>query len=283
VADALSCLDMSLDKSHNSEETYMAESFGLDSADILKDAFPLTYKNIMSEQKQDKDLLNELKNPNTRLKLQTYRGGGKVCSLITLYNKIVVPSTLQLRTVQWYHTQLGHPGNKHTEETIRQHFTWKNLRQHIKEVCQKCHTCQVTKQMTKKYGLLPEKEAEAEPWDKLCVDLIGPYTLKRKSKVSLKFWCVTMIDPATGWFEMKQINDKEATTVAIIVETTWLTRYPWPTMITYDQGTEFMAEFAQMVCNDYGIKSKPITKRNPQVNAIIECVHETIGDIIRTF
>jgi hypothetical protein len=47
------------------------------------------------------------------------------------------------------------------------------------------------------------------------------------------------------WFEMKQINDKEVTTVANIVETTWLTRYPWPTMITYDQGTEFMAEFTQ--------------------------------------
>jgi transposase InsO family protein len=185
--------------------------------------------------------------------------------------------------VQWYHTQLCHPGEKRTEETIRQHFTWKNLREHVKEVCQKCHTCQIAKRSRKKYGLLPEKEAEAEPWDKLCVDLIGPYTLKRKSKAALKLWCVTMIDPATGWFEMKQINDKEATTVANIVETTWLTRYPWPTMITYDQGTEFMAEFAQMVRNDYGIKSKPITKRNPQANAIIERVHQTIGNISRTF
>jgi transposase InsO family protein len=82
---------------------------------------------------------------------------------------------------------------------------------------------------------------------------------------------------------MKQINDKEVTTVANIMEMTWLTKYPWPTMITYDQGTEFMAEFAQMVRNEYGIKSKPITKRNPQANAIIERVHQTIGNIIRTF
>jgi Integrase zinc binding domain len=201
----------------------MAELFGLDSEDIPKDTFPLTYKNIMSEQKQDKDLLEKLKNPqnsNTTLKIKTYRGGGKSYSLVTLYNKILIPSSLQLRTVQWYHTQLCHPGEKCTEETIRQHFTWKNLREHVKEVCQKCHTCQIAKRSTKKYGLLPEKEAEAEPWDKLCLDLIGPYTLKRKSKAVLKLWCVTMIDPATGWFEMKQINDKEATTVANIVETT---------------------------------------------------------------
>jgi hypothetical protein len=80
----------------------------------------------MSEQKQDKDLLEKLKNPqnsNTTLKIKTYCGGGKSYSLITLYNKILIPPMLQLRTVQWYHTQLFHPGEKHTEETIRQHFT----------------------------------------------------------------------------------------------------------------------------------------------------------------
>jgi len=44
-----------------------------------------------------------------------------------------------------------------------------------------------------------------------------------------------------------------------------------------------VAEFAQMVKNDYGLKLKPITTRNPQANAIIERVHQTIGNIIRTF
>jgi hypothetical protein len=42
VAGALSHLDMSSNKSHNSEETYMAELFGLDSEDTPKDTFPLT-------------------------------------------------------------------------------------------------------------------------------------------------------------------------------------------------------------------------------------------------
>lgn len=44
-----------------------------------------------------------------------------------------------------------------------------------------------------------------------------------------------------------------------------------------------MAEFAKLVCNDYGLKIKPITTRNPQANAIIERAHQTIGNIIRTF
>ena len=44
-----------------------------------------------------------------------------------------------------------------------------------------------------------------------------------------------------------------------------------------------MAEFAKMCHNDYGLKRKPITTRNPQSNAIIERIHQTIGNIIRTF
>ena len=46
--------------------------------------------------------------------------------------------------------------------------------------------------------------------------------------------------------EMKQISNKDAFTVAQAVEQTWLSRYPWPKKITYDKGSEFMAEFATM-------------------------------------
>jgi hypothetical protein len=170
------------------------------------------------------------------------------------------------------------------EMTARQHFTWNNLRETVKEICSKCPTCQRTKMSTKKYGYLPEKEAEAYPWEKLCVDTIGPYTIKNKAtNETLVLWAVTMIDPANSWFEIKSIVDKTAINVAQVVETTWLTRYPWPQEITYNRGTEFMAEFATMVEDDYGIKKKPITTRNPQANSIIERIHQTSGNIIRTF
>jgi transposase InsO family protein len=92
-----------------------------------------------------------------------------------------------------------------------------------------------------------------------------------------------MVDPVTGWFEMSELKTKSADVVANLVETTWLTRYPWPTQIILDRGTEFMAEFARMIVEDYGIKKKPITTRNPQANAILERLHQTLGNIIRTF
>ena len=104
-----------------------------------------------------------------------------------------------------------------------------------------------------------------------------------KRKNPLKLWCLTMIDPATGCFEMAQIPNKTAAEIADITEKTWFTRYPLPQRIVFYCGTKFMAEFAKMCHNDYGLKRKPITTRNLQSNAIIERIHPTIGHIIRTF
>jgi len=42
-------------------------------------------------------------------------------------------------------------------------------------------------------------------------------------------------------------------------------------------------KFANMVEDDYGIIRRGTTVRNPQANAILERVHQTIGNIIQTF
>jgi hypothetical protein len=94
--------------------------------------------------------------------------------------------------------------------------------------------------------------------------MIGPYNIKRKGKKALStLWCVTMIDPAKGWFEIKDVpGTKRSNVVANIVETTWLGRYPCPQMVTLDRGTEFMAEFSKMMVEDYGVNATPTRTRS---------------------
>ena len=103
------------------------------------------------------------------------------------------------------------------------------MRNQITNAVTSCAICQRNKKQRKKYGHLPEKVAESDPWDKLCVDLIGPYQIRRKGRSTLICKCVTMIDPATGWFEIHQYDDKRSITVANIIEQEWFCRYPWPT------------------------------------------------------
>jgi hypothetical protein len=112
------------------------------------------------------------------------------------------------------------------------------------------------------------------------VDLIGPYKFgKGKDKFSLQ--CLTMIDPATGWFEIVEVPKKRVDYISNLIEINWLTQYPWPTEIIMDRGSEFAAEVRKMLNKEYPIKRKLITTRNPQANAIIERIHQVVHNMIR--
>ena len=92
-----------------------------------------------------------------------FYGDGKTTELIVKNGEIVVPATLQQSCVRWYHESLCHPGTTRTENTIRQHFTWKNLRGDVEKACKKCKLYQFTKKISIIYGKLPPKKEEAEP------------------------------------------------------------------------------------------------------------------------
>jgi hypothetical protein len=58
---------------------------------------------------------------------------------------------------------------------------------------------------THRHPTLPAKLVITTPWKAICVDLIGPYTLKGKDGSSIDFMCLTMIDPTTSWFEIVEL------------------------------------------------------------------------------
>ena len=116
----------------------------------------------------------------------------------------------------------------------------------VKEVCSRCNSCKLQKHDAKKYGKIPAKvDVEDTPWKKLCIDLVGPYKLgkfdpKHKDyKYRIELWCLTMIDPATGWFDVVRIDDTKADNIANLLEIHWLTWFPKPDEVILDRGKEF--------------------------------------------
>ena len=211
-------------------------------------------------------MLEKVRTFPANYKVKDFIGGKNNCQLVCLNDKIVAPKSLKSKIVNWYHVNLCHLGQTRTEVKIRQHFTWNNLRKDVEQVCKKYHACQLTKKIDPKIGHFPAKTVEEGPWDTLCVDLIGPYTIERKGKhkngkkkKDLTLWCVTMIDPVSSWLEIAKIKAKRADIIANVVEATWLTRYPYPTQVVLDRGKEFMAEFSKMILKDYGVKKRPTT------------------------
>jgi hypothetical protein len=153
------------------------------------------------------------------------------------------------------------------------------------------------------YGHLPSKTVITVSWRVLCVDLIGPYTLKGKEGTIIDFMALTTIDPATSWFEVVElplvcrlktitVNSKESSIVEEIFDKTfehrarlinkmWLSRYPRCCYIIYNNGSEFKLNF-EYLCETYGIKRKPTTVKNPQSNAILERLHQVLGQMLCT-
>ena len=94
-----------------------------------------------------------------------------------------------------------------------------------------------------------------------------------------------MIDPVIGRFKITQYNKKRSISISNLVETTQLTRYPVPTEIDYDQGSELIGHgfIKSLIKTQYGITEKPSTSENPTSNVILELIHKVLGNPVRTF
>ncbi len=139
---------------------------------------------------------------------------------------------------------------------MRSVMYWKGIRTTIRRHVKSCRSCQVNKRHSQKYGHLPLKLVITTPWKALCVDLIGPYTLRGKDGSSIDLMCLTMINPATSWFKIVELPtvaqkttvppagkgkkvtfakntkvaepyfDKSSAQISNLVYKTWFSRYP---------------------------------------------------------
>ncbi len=187
------------------------------------------------------------------------------------------------------------------EGTIGSVMYWHGMSAQIRRLCKTCPRCQKGKARKRKYGQIPPKEAIVVPWQTLHCDLIGPTTIKSNDGTEMDFMCLTMIDAATGWFEIVElpnrmiekkcprtgqtseveIIDKTSATVSHLLNKCWLSRYPRPKYLVCDNGSEFELHL-KALCKQYQIGRKPTTSKNPQANAILERVHGVFNDMLRT-
>jgi hypothetical protein len=176
---------------------------------------------------------------------------------------------------------------------------WKHMQQDVEKHVKSCSKCQLGKKRKIQYGKLPAKRAVTTPWRYVQVDLIGPYTIHGKDGTVLDFMCLTIINPATSWFEMIELPtnsikyiqkgreiieikfDKSSAQISRLFNRQWLSRYPRPKYIVFDNGSEFKLHFNEL-CETYNIKQKPTTVKNLQANSVLERIHGVLGNMMQT-
>jgi hypothetical protein len=170
-----------------------------------EEVYLLTLKEIADAQRKDQELKAYFKKnailPQKDMGIQLIED----TKVPSKNEKVIIPMSLHQQVVKWYHHYLQHPGHSRLKETMRSMMYWKSMRTTIQKHVKFCRSCQVNKRHSQKYEHLPPKLIITTPWNALCVDLIGPYTLKGKDRSSIDFMCLTMINPATSWFEIVEL------------------------------------------------------------------------------
>ena len=140
----------------------------------------------------------------------------------------------------------------------------------------------MNKQLGAGYGTLPPRHASLVPWNQVDVDLIGPWRVQVNGE-EVEFNALTCIDPVTSLVELIRINRKTAGHIAQQFENVWLARYPRPNRCAHDNGGEFIGWEFQEMLQRTGVQDVHTTSRNPQGNSVCERLHQTVGDVLRTY
>ncbi len=187
--------------------------------------------------------------------------------------RMIIPKPLQRRAVLRHHHYPQHPGHTHLEETMQAMMYYKGMRTTIRSITKSCKTCQVNKKQRLKYRQPSPKTIITTPWRTLCVNLVGPYTLKGKNGSVIDFRALTMIDPASSWFKIvelplvrglntikvngwellaaKEIFDKSSDCIARLINKFWLSRYPRCWYFVCNNGSEFIINFEYLLLEEF--------------------------------
>ena len=184
-------------------------------------------------------------------------------------------------TVAWCHSHPHHPGSARLEKTFRIAHWWPDMRKCVETYIQRCHQCQKNKKVRKPCGETPPDEAEpSTPWDQMNINLIGPLTVKAKND-TFTFDALMMIDPATGWFEIKELSECIANVTAKQFNDCWSSKHPRPTHADFDNGGENKG-MCDLLLKKCGIERKATTEWTPQSNGVVERVCAVLNNTLRT-
>ena len=231
--------------------------------------------NISEEQRQDTSL-NKLRTHQDYISVDDilyYMGENPSPGL-----KLVVPRHLRSLVLEAAHMEVAHMGIEKTYYHLQKSYHWPHIFREVASYVNKCVTCKQRK-MKKNMPPLQEMDQSTIPFEKIAVDMCGPYP----DSLDGNKYLLTVIDTYTGWPEMFAVEDKRAETVGKKILEEVISRHGCPKTILSDNGPEFVNEIIAEICKT--LKTARITTSvyRPQANGKIERMHRVWGDIVSKY
>ena len=192
-------------------------------------------------------------------------------------NRQVIPRTQLNSTLKQLHDSplSGHLGFDNTYFKISQHYYWPGMKADISQYVQTCKICQQRRHRKGEAPLQPIPK-HPEPFYQVGIDVVGPLP----KTLTGKRYIVVAVDHFTKWVEARALEDADAQSITQFIYEEIICRHGVPTLLTSDQGTEFINELVTTLTQVYRIRHIRTTPYHPQGNSQVKQTNQTLKSIL---
>ena len=191
--------------------------------------------------------------------------------------QLILPENVISQVVGQVHEELGHSGWKSTWIAMKRRFVSATggLAKKVQKIISECQQC-----IYKNAKCIREGPAHHSvrhtPWNEIYVDTLQVSSLNETAPCYL----LVIIDNYSKFVEATPLWSKHAEYIASAIETV-LSRYGVIEIIRCDNGREFDNELVRNLAAIYNVKFQFGAVRNPQSQAPVERIHQTLLGIMR--
>ena len=190
--------------------------------------------------------------------------------------KIVVPTALRAKVMNVGHASSGHFGSAKTKKAIQSNFYWPCMGRSISDHCKACTSCAKFNSHKKDIQPLQPIPVVHTPWNKLAVDIVGPF----ERTASGYQYLLTVIDMATRFPEAIPLKKIDAATTAEALLKVF-SAYGTPETIVNDNGGYFTSSLFTNVLKALGISQIRVAPYHPEANGMVERLNGTLKKAIK--
>lgn len=238
------------------------------------------YLELLERVKANGDRLPDLSVVEEKVYIRTEPNRSQDVSDRTCW-KLWVPSELTRGLIAKAHDPplAAHGGTVKTIDRLKRWFYWPAMSVQVRNFVSSCVTCKETKAPNVTLRPLMGQQVEVEaPWQRLYIDLLGPYPRSKSGNVSL----LIVLDQFSKFVLLKPIRKADALTIVRFLESDVFQMFGVPEAILTDNGVQFLSKEFKSLVDTNGVSHMRTATHSPQANAS-ERVNRSILAAIRAY
>ena len=166
------------------------------------------------------------------------------------------------------------------ESLISDQFWWPGVHEDVDWAVQNCRH-QLHGEREEKAPMVPMMVTA--PLQLVHLDLTSFETTTNLSELPKVKNVLVIVDHFTRYTSAYVTKDQKVSTAAKTLYEGVISIFRAPKRILMDQDKAFASEVVEQVCSQFGISQSTMTAYHPQGNGQVECAHQTLGRMIRSW